>query len=341
MTFKPATKSTEKMRMAIYGPSGSGKTFTALRIATGMGGKIAVIDTEYGSASKYADRFTFDTEKLKEATVENYIRLMEEAGKAGYSVLVIDSLTHGWHELLDELETLKKGSSNKDDSFRAWGRITPKQKRFIKAILESPCHLIATMRAKTEWDMQRTDNGKIKPVRVGLAPEQGKGIEYEFDTLMVMDPEHFATIEKDRTGLCQDRVIEKPGEKFGEEFVKWLSDGKAPSIPPQAPSTTSQAPSTAAPQTTQDAPQPPNTDIPRPKGEAEIMAIAKIVNLLQERYRRPVDFDKVCAEIAKRAKNKDGSIRWPAAPKGILAQAIVDWAIKNLPEEAIVERAAA
>jgi RecA/RadA recombinase len=94
--FKPATKSQSKLRAAIYGPSGSGKTYTALSMAKGIGGKVAVIDTEYGSASKYADRFSFDTINLTVPTVENYQELIVQAGKLGYSVCIIDSMSHGW-----------------------------------------------------------------------------------------------------------------------------------------------------------------------------------------------------------------------------------------------------
>ena len=51
-TFSKATKTKSKLRMALIGPSGSGKTYTALTVATGLGKRVAVIDTERGSASK-------------------------------------------------------------------------------------------------------------------------------------------------------------------------------------------------------------------------------------------------------------------------------------------------
>src|SRR5690606_34635021 len=93
--FKKATKSQAKLRMAITGPSGSGKTYTALSVGTPLG-RIAVIDTERGSASKYADLFDFDVLELTEYNPRNYIEAIRAACAGGYDVLIIDSLSHAW-----------------------------------------------------------------------------------------------------------------------------------------------------------------------------------------------------------------------------------------------------
>ncbi len=224
--FTKATKKQAKLRLAIFGPSGSGKTFSALLIAKGLGGKVALIDTEYGSASKYADRFDFDTCSLEgDQTIPAYIKAMQAAQE--YPILIIDSLSHGWQELLAEMDRLAQ-TKYKGNSFAAWKDGTPKQKMMVRALLSSPCHIIATMRSKTEWALEQDSHGKNKPVRVGLAPEEGKGIEYEFDLLMELNTEHRATILKDRTGKYQDAEIMKPGEDFGKEIAEWLKDGVAP-----------------------------------------------------------------------------------------------------------------
>ena len=227
LQFAPAQKSKCKLRCAIFGPSGSGKTFSALRIATGMGGKIAVIDTEFGSAAKYADRFKFDTLSLTNPTIYMYIQAMIAAGNAGYDVLVIDSMSHGWQELLKEIDQLAK-TKFKGNTWSAWSEGTPKQQELVKFIQTYPGHVIATMRSKTEWQTEQGTNGKTRPVRVGLTPEQGKGIEYEFDMLLELSTEHFCTVIKDRTGKYQDKIIDKPGEEFGKELISWLNSGSAP-----------------------------------------------------------------------------------------------------------------
>lgn len=227
MAFRKATKEQAKLRLAIFGPSGAGKTFTSLRIATGLGGSIAVIDTERGSASKYADRFDFDVCELDgRKDVDTVAATLREAAQAGYDVIIIDSLSHAWQELLQEVDRLAK-AKYKGNTWSAWSDGTPKQRALVDSILSYPGHVIGTMRSKTEWTTE-SENGKSRPVRVGLAPEQGKGIEYEFDLLMEVSVEHVANVIKDRTGKYQDALLEKPGEEFGRELAAWLSDGVAP-----------------------------------------------------------------------------------------------------------------
>lgn len=223
--FKKATKSQAKLRAAIFGPSGAGKTFSSLRIATGLAGKvgrIAVIDTERGSAAKYADLFQFDVAEPSDKTIESYVETIRQAH--GYDVLVIDSLSHAWAELLTEIDRLANAKF-RGNTWSAWSEGTPKQRKLIDAILDFPGHVIATMRSKTEWQSTSDSNGKSRPVRVGLAPEQGKGIEYEFDVLFEISPEHVVHVIKDRSGRFQDKLIEKPNEQFGQELAAWLSDG--------------------------------------------------------------------------------------------------------------------
>lgn len=224
-TFTKATKEQAKLRLAVFGPSGSGKTFSALRIATGLGGNIAFIDTERGSASKYADRFNFDVLELPNKLIGTYVEAIDAAAKAGYPVLIIDSLTHAWKQLLETIDKLAK-AKYRGNTWSAWSEGTPEQNKLVDAILDYPGHIIATMRTKTEWTTEQYGNGKSKPVRVGLAPEQGKGIEYEFDLLMELSTDHIATVIKDRTGKYQDAMIDKPGEDFGAELAAWLKDGE-------------------------------------------------------------------------------------------------------------------
>lgn len=224
MGFKKATKSQSKLRLAIFGASGSGKTYSALRIAKGIGGNIAVIDSERGSASKYSDRFEFDVVDLESKNIDEYVQWIEEAnGK--YSVLVIDSLTHAWTELLEEIDRIAR-TKYSGNSWSAWNEGTPKQKKLINSILSFNGHIIATMRAKTEWIVEQNTKGKNVPKRVGTAPEQGKGIEYEFDLLMDISVEHVAQVIKDRTGKFQDKLIELPDESFGKQLSDWLQDGE-------------------------------------------------------------------------------------------------------------------
>lgn len=223
-SFKKATKEQAKLRLALFGVSGSGKTYTALRLAKGLGGKIAVIDTERNSACKYSDRFDFDVCDAKKPSIENLKMFIDEA--RGYDVLIIDSMTHAWLELLQEVEKLAKTKFG-GNTWSAWSEGTPKQMSLINALLDFPGHIIATMRVETNWTTVTNEKGKVVPVRVGEAPKQGKGIEYEFDMLMQISPEHDALVIKDRTGKYQDEVIQLPDEEFGKSLGEWLKDGAA------------------------------------------------------------------------------------------------------------------
>jgi hypothetical protein len=228
-----------------------------------MGVRYAVIDTEARSASKYADRYHFVVDDLKDKSIDGYIKSMQEAYKAGYKVLVIDSLSHAWRELTDEVDRITQASRSQN-SFLSWGKVSPKQKRLVDAILNFPGHIIATMRSKTEWVIGQGRNGKNVPEKMGLAPEQGKGIEYEFDLLVEMNQEHQAVVTKDRTGMFQDATIEKPGEDFGIQLYDWLSSGTAPTAisnfrpssvtPAQAPNQPQANPAQAQSVSTQKAP---------------------------------------------------------------------------------------
>lgn len=225
--FSKATKFGTKVRCAIFGPSGSGKSFTALRMATGIGGKIAGICTERMSMRKYSDRFDFDVCDLTDRSPDGYLAAIKQA--RGYNVLIIDTLSHEWQEMLEENEATAR-TKFRGNTWSAWSETSSRQRDFMDELLGIPCHLIVTMRSKTEWQSV-IDNGKVKPVRIGLTPEQGKGIEYEFDQLIELSQEHTATIIKDRSGKYQDRVIDLIDEDFGRELVAWLADGEAPPAP--------------------------------------------------------------------------------------------------------------
>lgn len=266
--FQKAIKAQSKLRLAVFGPSGAGKTFTSLRMATGIGGKIALIDSERNSASKYADRFDFDTASLDRKTIDEYISYMTGAAKAGYNVLIIDSMSHAWQELLEEIDKLAS-TKYKGNTWSAWSEGTPKQKRFVDAILNFPGHVIVTMRSKTEWTTESDKNGKSRPIRVGLTPEQGKGIEYEFDMLIELSTEHIAQVIKDRTGKYQDQIIEKPGEQFGKDLIDWLNDGTEPSQQPAKPEPQKPTP-------------PPVHSTVQPKPRATEDQMAQIADLLRE-----------------------------------------------------------
>lgn len=233
MAFKKAVKQAAKLRLALMGPSGAGKTFSALTIATGLGGKIAVIDTEQGSASKYADIFDFDVEELAPPYhPDRFSESIRSAAASGYSVIVIDSLTHAWRgtggllELVDEI-AVKKAKGGTPNKFAAWGEGRPIQNRLIETIVSAPIHVIATMRSKQEYIQDRDSNGKSVIRKVGMAAEQNEGFEYEFDIVMDIDSDHNGIITKSRALPLSDKVFPKPGKQVAQLLNDWLQ-GTAP-----------------------------------------------------------------------------------------------------------------
>jgi hypothetical protein len=228
MQFKKAERKKLKLRLALTGTSGSGKTLGALYIAKGLSGKIAVIDTEQDSSSLYTDKVEFDSLKLDAPySPERYIEAIKMANKAGYEVLIIDSITHEWNgvggilQLNDEVAKAKF----KGNSWSAWSEMTPRHRKFIDAILQCDMHVIVTMRSKMETS-QVKENGYTKVQKLGLKAEQKDDIEYEFTTVLdIAHDGHYALASKDRTGLFTDRDPRIINEKIGEELKEWLDLG--------------------------------------------------------------------------------------------------------------------
>jgi hypothetical protein len=231
--FKKAERHQVKLKLAVTGPSGSGKTYSALLIAKGLspGGKIALIDTENGSGSLYADSPTmpgFDVLELGAPfTTKRYMESIQSAVKAGYDVLVIDSLTHQWAGeggILDRIEKEKQARPGQN-SFTVWAKYTPEHETFKQSILQAPIHIIATMRSKQDYIMEQNDKGKQTPRKVGLAPVQREGAEYEFTTVFDLSMTHYATTSKDRTGLFDGEAF-LPSEETGTKLMEWMQKGK-------------------------------------------------------------------------------------------------------------------
>ena len=242
--FRKAERRKAKLRCGIAGPSGSGKTYSALQIAFGLGGRVALIDTENGSGDLYAGIGDYDVLTIQAPfTPDKYIAGIKEAEKAGYATVIIDSLSHAWAGeggLLDQHG--KIADSGKGNSYTAWRSITPKHNALVEAMLQSSCHVIATMRTKTEYVIEKSDKGKDIPRKVGMAPIQRDSIEYEFSVFFDLSGEHIASASKDRTSLF-DGLYFRPTRETGEKLLGWLNSGvdvssptsSVPSPPPPTP----------------------------------------------------------------------------------------------------------
>ena len=234
--FKKAERKRVKGRIAIEGPTGSGKTFTALSVAQDLakhyGEKVAVIDTERESASIYADMFAFDVVELDTFSVQNYIAAINAAADAGYGVLVIDSLSHAWAGkggVLEAVDQAAKRMKN-PNSYMAWRQGTTIQEDLIESILRYPGHVIVTMRSKMDYVQDKDKDGKTVIRKIGMAPVQRDGLEYEFTIVGDMDVDHNLVITKSRCAELADQVFPKPGKNFTGPLIAWLDGGKVEEV---------------------------------------------------------------------------------------------------------------
>lgn len=230
MQFQKAERKKSKLRLALTGPSGSGKTYGALLVAKGLGGKIAVIDTEKGSAALYSHLVDFDVLDLEPPyTPERYRQAVKLAVDNGYNVVIIDSITHEWSgsggclELNDEIAKAKY----RGNTWSAWNDTKARHRAFIDDLLACPAHVIVTMRSKTET-AQVEVNGRKQVQKLGMKSEQNDGIEYEFTTVLdLVHDGNFALPSKDRTGLFPPNSNPfKLSENIGQKLAEWLESGK-------------------------------------------------------------------------------------------------------------------
>lgn len=232
INFQQASKRQARARIGMSGPSGSGKTMWSLQWARVLAneGRVALIDTERGSASLYADQFEFDVLQMTPPFhPDRLIEALREARDSGYKVVIIDSLTHFWSgqggvlELVDDASARFKGNTH-----AAWQVGTPIQQRMVDAILGFEGHVIATMRAKTEWVMEQGPSGKTAPRKVGLAPQQRADIEFEFTLFFDLDHLHRASVSKTRFDSFADKVFNpEESERSAQLFADWLTQGTA------------------------------------------------------------------------------------------------------------------
>lgn len=234
--IEKATKTQAKGRIALIGPAGSGKTYTALRFAEVLKGdeKVLYIDSEARSSEKYADEFDFDIIPLEPPySVKTYEQAIKYAGEQeGYGVVVVDSLSHAWAGEGGALEQVDQAKSKyQGNTYVAWRDVTPAQHRMVEAILQNPKHVIVCMRSKMEYSMEKDSSGKTTIKKVGLAPIQREGLDYEFDVVLDIDWDHKAIVSKTRMSSIADKVFLKPGEELAEEIYAWLTTGEAQRVP--------------------------------------------------------------------------------------------------------------
>ncbi len=227
--IRKAERAQSKLRIGLAGPSGAGKTMSALKLARGIvgpEGKILMIDTERGSGDLYAHLTEYDIISLQPPYApKKYVEAIEAGEDAGYDAIIIDSLSHAWSDeggLLDQADKLSSGGNR----FTVWASLTPQHRNLVNGMLNSDAHIIATVRSKQEYAMENdAKTGRASVRKLGMAPVQRDGMEYEFTTMFDIEQNHSAHASKDRTDLFKEEVFIIT-ENTGERLISWLKEGK-------------------------------------------------------------------------------------------------------------------
>ena len=226
MELRQSERQQAKIKLGLQGPSGSGKTYSALLLAYGLinnWSKIAVIDTENHSADLYAHLGNYQVLVLEQPfSPERYIEAIELCEKAGMEVIIIDSISQTWEGPGGILDI---HGSMMGNSFTNWSKVTPRFNAFVQKILQSHCHIIATIRSKQDYVLSEK-NGKMVPEKIGLKGVTREGLDYEFTLVFELDLKHQATATKDRTQLFMDKPSFMISSETGQLILNWCKSGK-------------------------------------------------------------------------------------------------------------------
>lgn len=231
---KKAKRSKIFVKTAFIAPSGGGKTYSSLRFATGMAAeikketgkeaRILMANTEADRGYYYANEFDYDIVDINAPhNPEKYIDLINFAVDEGYDILIIDSTSHEWEGKGGCLELQQQAGG----TYQSWGKITPRHNKFIEAIANSPIHIIATMRGKDQYEIEKSESGKTSVKKLGVGAKQRDGFEYDFTCTFTIDQStNMATSQKDNTHIFEDDPETLITEEHGEKIIKWANSGE-------------------------------------------------------------------------------------------------------------------
>lgn len=236
--FVTATRQATRLRIGLESPSGAGKTWTALKLATELaahdGGRVALIDSERGSASKYSGGrpYDFDICVLDDRAPEAYIAAMRTAAAAQYPVIVVDSASHEWKGVLALVDSA--ASRMQGNTWAGWSRGRPAHDAFVDEMLSVRAHVIATFRSKQETEQYKEGNA-TKVRKLGLAPVTADDMDYEFDVWgSISHDEHTVIVAKSRIDTIPVGSEWPGGDGLVEAYLAWV-DGAEYAEPPPVP----------------------------------------------------------------------------------------------------------
>lgn len=220
---------------SIAGPSGSGKTYSALLYARGLvgpNGKIGFIDTENKRSRFYADvAGGFDVIDLDPPfTSGRYIEAIKAFEKAGYTAIVVDSISHEWEGsggVLEQAEAIEERT--KRAGLHCWQKPKAGHKKLMNELLQTRAHLIFCCRVKEKVVQAKGRDGKTEIINEGFVVVQEKSFIYEMTVSMMLEEgTHVPTLQKCPGDLLSafpqgSRIT----TQIGNAVSQWSNEGRA------------------------------------------------------------------------------------------------------------------
>lgn len=214
------------LKMGIYGGAGSGKTWTASDIAIGLHKFIKAkkpiyfIDTETGS-DFVLDKFKDAKIKLlvaKSRAFKDLVAGIDEAEKNG-SIILIDSITHFWNELMDAYQTKHNLSRI---TLRHWIPLKQTWREFTEKFVNSNLHIIMCGRVGDVWEDIEDEEGVLETKRTGTKMKAEVETAFEPSLLVELVKHrkssragagwvHRAWVVKDRFDTIDGKNFDDPG----------------------------------------------------------------------------------------------------------------------------------
>jgi len=243
--LQPATNTTAYAKIGIMGFQGSGKTFTGSRIAKGLidyigdkaHRKVSFFDTETGSdfLIPYFKEHNIELFTHKGRAFTDAKSFIKESEKEDIDILIIDSVSHIWKELV---QAYKKRFKRKYGlTISDWDPIKTEWSGFTDLFLNSKLHIFLLGRAGYEYDMEKDDStGKWEVHKTGTKMKAEGEMGYEPSLLLEMEQVKSGDVGdktiinrchviKDRADLLNGKVIDMPKFEDFLPFFKFLNLG--------------------------------------------------------------------------------------------------------------------
>lgn len=225
--IKKAKRNSVWLKMLLQGASNSGKSYSGLRIAGGIASKaggegVCMINAEASRGVYYADLMDYSIIDLEPPyTAQQYMEAIDAAIDAGFKVILIDGISNEWTWLNEYHDSLG------GNSFQAWSRCKPIHKKFMDKILTCPAHIICTARGKQEYSIEEK-NGRKEITKLGVGADQSKQLSFEFTVSLLLNENHFWSVDKDNTGVFEGHPSGILTEADGVKLYEWANVGDVP-----------------------------------------------------------------------------------------------------------------